>query len=161
MLLRTQSETAMDELEKQTRTERVETRLKGCGWQVTPYDPTAPQKTYAHHAVREYPTQNGPTDYALFCEGRIVGIIEAKRLSLGPQNVLVQAQRYARGISSTTFTFDGFRVPFIYSTNGEILWFQDLREQNCYSRRIWNFHTPAALGEMLERDLRGYGLQGF
>ncbi len=42
-----------------------------------------------------------------------MGVIEAKRLSLGPQNVLVQAQRYAKGIAQSAFNFDGFRVPFI------------------------------------------------
>jgi len=35
----------------------------------------------------EYPTSNGPADYALVLGQHIVGIIEAKKLSLGPQNV--------------------------------------------------------------------------
>ena len=28
-------------------------------------------------AVREYPTDTGPVDYALFVDGKIVGVIEA------------------------------------------------------------------------------------
>jgi len=145
----------MKELEEQTRKERIEKRLKDCDWLVIDYTPSTQSVSYTHHAVREYPTDSGPADYALFYEGKIVGAIEAKRLSLGPQNVLVQAQRYAKGISKSPFNFNGFRIPFIYSTNGEIIWFQDLRERNSYSRRISNFHTPNAIQEMLNRDLQG------
>lgn len=146
----------MKELEKQTRKERIETKLIECGWQIVDYSPNTPSTPYTRHAVREYPTDSGPADYALFFEGQIIGVIEAKRLSLGPQNVLVQAQRYAKGILQSTFNFDGFLVPFIYSTNGEIFWFQDLRERNSYSRKISNFHTPEALSEKLTRDFQSY-----
>jgi len=142
------------ERERQTRKSRIDAQLKEWGWEVLPYDPNVPINTYTHHAIEEYPTRSGPCDYALFHQGKIIGIVEAKRLSLGPQNVLVQAQRYARGIFDSPFNFRGFRVPFIYSTNGEIIWFQDLREENSYSRRISNFHTPEALGEMLTKNLR-------
>jgi type I restriction enzyme R subunit len=145
-----------DETEKQTRKERIDKRLVECGWQIVTYNRDTPLITYSHHAVREYPTDSGPVDYALFCERIIIGVIEAKKLSLGPQNVLIQAQRYAQGISQSNFNFDGFRVPFIYSTNGEIFWFQDLRERNSYSRRIANFHRPEALNEMLKKDLQAY-----
>jgi type I restriction enzyme R subunit len=145
-----------EETEKQTRKERIDKRLVECGWQIVTYNRDTPLITYSHHAVREYPTDSGPVDYALFYEGKIIGVIEAKRLSLGPQNVLIQAQRYAQGISQSNFNFDGFRVPFIYSSNGEIFWFQDLRERNSYSRRIANFHRPEALNEMLKKDLQAY-----
>ena len=51
-------------------------------------------------AIEEYPTENGPADYALCIGGRIVGIVEAKKLTLGPQNVLSQAERYSKGFIS-------------------------------------------------------------
>jgi type I restriction enzyme R subunit len=85
-------------------------------------------------------------------DGRIVGIVEAKKLSLGPQNVLTQAERYARGLPPGEFNFDGRRAPFLYSTNGEVIWFHDVRSPANRSRRIASFHTPAALSEMLGRD---------
>jgi hypothetical protein len=50
-------------------------------------------------AIEEYPTASGPADYALCLGGRIVAIVEAKKLTLGPQNVLSQAERYSKGIS--------------------------------------------------------------
>jgi type I restriction enzyme R subunit len=34
-------------------------------------------------------------------------IVEAKKLTIGPQNVLTQAERYARGLSGNSFDFDG------------------------------------------------------
>ena len=43
---------------------------------------------------RRIPHRNGPADYALSVGGEIVGIVEAKKLTLGPQNVLSQAERY-------------------------------------------------------------------
>ena len=49
-------------------------------------------------AVEEYETGLGPADYALVDAGRAQAVVEAKKLSVGPQGVLVQAERYAKGI---------------------------------------------------------------
>src|SRR5262249_30623094 len=46
----------------------------------------------------------------------------------------------------------GYRAPFLYSTNGEVFWFQDVRHKLNRSRKIAGFHTPDALREMLTRD---------
>jgi type I restriction enzyme R subunit len=43
-------------------------------------------------------------------------------------------------------------VPFLYSTNGEVLWFQDVRNKLNRSHKIVGFHTPDALREMSARD---------
>jgi type I restriction enzyme R subunit len=109
--------------------------------------------SYLSPAIEEYPTSNGHADYALVDNGQIFAVVEAKKVTLGPQNVLVQAQRYAQGVDDSPFNFDGFRVPFIYSTNGEIFWFQDLRRSNSRSRKVSGFHTPGALREILEKDV--------
>ncbi|MFY9982656.1 MAG: type I restriction-modification enzyme R subunit C-terminal domain-containing protein [Methanoregula sp.] len=105
---------------------------------------------YSKYALEEFPTDNGPADYALCLEGKIVAVIEAKKLTLGPQNVLTQAERYAQGISKSPFNFSGFRAPFLYSTNGEIIWFHDIRNPLSRSRTIAKFHTPDALAERLK-----------
>ena len=42
--------------------------------------------------------------------------------------------------------------PFIYSTNGKIIWFQDMRNPQNFPREVAAFHTPEALSEMLSRD---------
>jgi type I restriction enzyme R subunit len=141
------------ESEAVTRTKRIDPRLVAQGWEVVDFKPSVPLATYARHAVREYPTANGPADYALFVGGRLLGIVEAKKVSLGPQNVLVQAERYARGAAGTNFSLRGFHVPFLYATNGDETWFHDIRSAQDRSRKIADFHTPRALVEMLASDL--------
>src|SRR5262245_1113212 len=116
-----------EEQEWQTRKKRIDGRLEAQGWRVVPFDAARSVASYNHHAIEEYPTDNGPADYVLVANGRILGVVEAKKLSLGPQNVLIQAERYSRGASDTSFNFDGFNVPFLYATNGEVLWFHDVR----------------------------------
>ncbi len=66
--------------------------------------------------------------------------------------MLTQAERYARGIGDNGFNVGGVRCPFLYSTNGEVLWFHDVRHELNTSRRIAAFHTPAALRDLLARD---------
>jgi type I restriction enzyme R subunit len=149
-----------DEPEWQTRRTRIDSWLADWGWKVVPFDPARPLSDYDKHAVEEFATDSGPADYTLFVAGRILGIVEAKKVSLGPQNVLVQAQRYSKGASTNPFDFHGLHVPFLYSTSGEILWFHDIRHPLNRSRPIADFHTPAALVELLSRDCdaAGYAL---
>jgi type I restriction enzyme R subunit len=78
--------------------------------------------------------------------------VEAKKLTLGPQSALSQAERYARGLPAGHFDFRGLHAPFLYSTNGEIIWFHDIRHPFDRSRKVSAFHTPAALKELLARD---------
>jgi type I restriction enzyme R subunit len=146
------SNDAVVETEWQTRKKRIDTRLEALGWKVVPFDPRRPLSSHPQNAIAEYQTDNGPSDYALSLGDAIVGIVEAKRLSLGPQNVLVQAERYAKGLAGNPFDFRGFHVPFLYSTNGQILWFHDIRHPLNRSRPIADFHTPNALRELLGRD---------
>ena len=82
--------------------------------------------------------------------------MEAKKVTLGPQGVLTQAERYSKGFSANPIDYgEGFRVPFLYSTNGEVIWFHDIRDPLNRSRQVAAFHTPSALREMLDRDGAG------
>jgi type I restriction enzyme R subunit len=132
-----------------TRKKRIDKRLNALGWQIIPFNPAAPHSSFTKHAIEEFPTDNGPADYALFVNGRILGVVEAKKLSIGPQNVLIQAERYSRGATVSPLTFDNFHVPFLYSTNGEVIWFHDIRHPLNLSRTITDLPTPAALEEKL------------
>ena len=139
-----------DESERQTRKKRIDPLLKAAGWTVAPYQAGMDLSRFNKYALEEFPTDNGPADYALCVDGKILAVVEAKKVTLGPQNVLTQAERYAAGISGSPFNFSGFRVPFIYSTNGEIIWYHDLRNPLNRSRTIAKFHTPDALAERLK-----------
>ncbi len=138
--------------EYQTRRDRIDPQLQARGWVIAPGDTPPVPLPFASCALTEYPTTNGPADYALGDTGQLVGIVEAKKLSVSPQGVLTQAERYARGVANSPFDFRGLRVPFLYSTNGEVIWFHDVRDPLDLSRRIKQFHTPAALREILGRD---------
>jgi len=137
-----------------TRKKIIDEKLKANGWTtIVPYTDTLDLTKLHKTAVEELPTENGPADYVLFLFGQPVAIVEAKKLSLGPQNVLVQAQRYAKGLTQGIGNFNGYKVPFIYSTNGEVIWFQDLRPAISRSRQLKAFHTPTGVSEMSMTDV--------
>ena len=142
----------MADSEKTTRKKRIDPRLKAAGWLVVPCSTTSLSSHSPALAIEEFPTAAGPADYALSGERQIVGVVEAKKLSLGPQGVLVQAERYSKGLEQEPRYQGEFGVPFLYSTNGEETWFHDVREPLNRSRRVARFHTPEALQEMLTRD---------
>ena len=135
----------MGESEWKTRKKRIDPKLDAAGWRLRGKDA---------HRTEEEETANGPADYALWLDRKIVGVVEAKKVTVGPQGVLTQAERYARGIDPAiaTGSYDGLRCPFLYSTNGEVIWFHDVRHPMNRSRRVSEFHTSAALRELLDRD---------
>jgi type I restriction enzyme R subunit len=132
-----------DESERKTRRQRIDPKLDAAGWLL---------RGRAARRTEEEETSNGPADYALWLDKKIVGVVEAKKVTLGPQNVLTQAERYARGLRKESFDFEGLRCPFLYSTNGEVIWFHDVRHPLSRSRRVSRFHTPTALQELLGQD---------
>ena len=138
--------------ESQTRKQLIDPLLTASGWNVVSYDETKELKYYNNCAIKEYPTDFGPADYAFCACEKIVGIVEAKKLTLGPQSVLTQSERYSRGLSENSLNYNGFHVPFLYSTNGTEIWYHDIRNHLSRSRKISGFHTPEALVEMLNYD---------
>jgi len=106
------------ETEKQTRKERIDKRLVECGWQIVTYSRDTPLVTYSHHAVREYPTDSGPVDYALFYEGKIIGIPSAFSVKALEHRALM-AQKYER--------FRKFHISEVKERNFnlDIFWLKD------------------------------------
>ena len=140
-----------NESEWLTRKSRIDPKLALSEWPTSRYQKGVPDSGAL--AVEEFPTAHGPADYALCAGGRVVAAVEAKKLTRGPQGVLTQAERYSRGIDALPRYQGEFGVPFLYSTNGEEIWFADVRHPANRSRRVSGFHTPAALAELQERDL--------
>jgi type I restriction enzyme R subunit len=140
------------EAEWLTRKSRIDTRLKQNGWRLVPFSSELNLSALDKIAVEEFPTGNGPADYGLFVGGRLLGIIEAKKVTVNPQNVLEQAKRYARGVFAASGEWNGFRVPFLYASNGTLIWHLDTRPGKLVSRQLSDFHTPAALEERFASD---------
>lgn len=143
-----------EELEWCTRKERIDKKLREIPspWTIIPWRDGMDTSTLAAHAVEEYPTANGPADYAFFVKGKLLGILEAKKVAVGAESVLGQAKRYSRGAFSGPGNWGGYRVPFLYSSNGENVYFIDARDEKNISRKIPGFHGADALEEMLDRD---------
>ena len=67
---------ARGESESETRRTRIDPKLIEQGWETVSFDPQRPLIAYTNHAVTEFPTAEGPADYALFVAGRLLGIVE-------------------------------------------------------------------------------------
>lgn len=142
-------EVALSENERATRAQRIGPQLRSAGW---PIIGRAWPSSASPAAVVEYETVHGPADYALCKQGRVQTVVEARKITVGPQGVLTQAERYSRGINQWPRYQDEFAVQFVYSTNGEVTHFHDIRRDHNRSRSVSAFHTPTALAKMLTRD---------
>ncbi len=137
--------------EARTRKTKIDTALTAAGWTpITPYNHTTSRRLVV---LEEHPTASGPVDYALYQHNDPLALVEAKKEAIAPHNALVQALRYARDFPAGPFNFNGLKVPFIYTSNGEQIWFQDVRAPHSRSRPVARFHTPEALRDLLNRDL--------
>ena len=133
------------ESEWMTRKKRIDAKLKKLGWRVVAFSDALDLSSLDKVAVEELPTANGPADYGLFVVGKLLGIIEAKKVTVNPQNVLEQAKRYSAGVFAAVGEWDGLRVPFLYASNGTLIWHLDTRPAKRVSRPVSDFHTPEAL----------------
>jgi type I restriction enzyme R subunit len=61
-----------------TRKEFIDRRITDAGWRIVrtnEFDADKPLTAYARCAIEEYPTDNGPADYALTVNGHILGVV--------------------------------------------------------------------------------------
>ena len=147
----------MCESEAFTRKKRIDTRLTSSllKWDIIHYAKVSESTVLSAHAVEEYPTETGPADYALFVQGKLLGIVEAKKLAVGAENVLEQAKRYSRGVKQTVGEWRDYKVPFLYSSNGELIFHLDVRKKENTSYEISDFHSPQALLDKFTRNTVG------
>ncbi|GEM_PF-2904981 len=137
------------ESEWKTRKERIDRKLTSLStaWKLIQYHEGLDTSTLSGHAVEEYPTASGPADYALFVKGRLLGIIEAKKVGVNPQNVLEQAKRYAKGAFSGPGNWNGYRVHFPFPI---------LSEQQEMVRRVEALYAIADHIEKRYNKAKGY-----
>ena len=102
-------------------------------------------------AVREFPTSTGPVDYALFVDGKPVGVVEAKRDELGESitDVENQSGRYAN--SKFKWVKTDYSICFAYEATGKIVRFTDYADIKCRSRAVFSFHRPETLQKLLKQ----------
>ncbi|MBE9241441.1 MerR family transcriptional regulator [Synechocystis salina] len=133
----------------------IDQHLSSVGWEIVSMKLGIRMDRRSAHAVREYPLATGRADYALFVNDLLLGIVEAKHLSsssFNPHSALEQAKRYSKGAFDGVGNWRGYRVPFLYSSNGELIYFLDMREDTNIACQLQLFHTPQALFELLGQD---------
>lgn len=165
------------EIDEATTRVLVDDQLRAAGWEVDTIllrhsNGCRPEYGKAM-AIAEWPTRSGPVDYALFIDGRCVGVIEAKREFKDVPGRLGQSKRYARDIELSVDELPGmgpwvdggdrFRVPFLFVTNGRPyvkqlatksgIWFWDARPATGEPRALPSWFSPRDLIERLEQEI--------
>ena len=109
-------------------------------------------------AVREYQTDVGPADYALFVDKRAVGIIEAKSESWGHRITTVEEQSGGYAAAELKWVKNKEPLPFIYQSTGIITRFTNGKDPKPRSREVFNFHKPETLLDLSKQTttLREY-----
>lgn len=100
-------------------------------------------------AIREFPTSTGPVDYALFVDGNPVGVIEAKKSSVG-ENITTVEEQSARYANSTfKWINHEYEIRFAYEATDKLIRFTDYKDIKYRSRKVFSFHRPEYLRSLL------------
>lgn len=126
----------------------IDSKLEAAGWQVQDCKQINLGAAVGV-AVREYPTDTGPADYALFVNREAVGIIEAKRDESG-ENLTAAEDQTARYASATLkWRLQTAPLPFLFEATAQIIRFTDGRDPHPRSREIFHFYRPEHLAELV------------
>lgn len=101
-------------------------------------------------AVREFPTNTGPVDYALFIDGELVGVIEAKKRSFGENITVVEEQSARYATSSFKWINSDYTIRFAYEATDKLIKFTDYKDIKYRSRVVFSFHRPEHLKSLLQ-----------
>jgi type I restriction enzyme, R subunit len=134
----------------------VDRMLHNLGWSRIHYEKNLETGGLESHIVEQYHVATGIVDYALFVHGLLIGIIEVKRLTRNLELAMEQAKRYSKGSFDGVGNWRGYRVPFLYASDGEIICFCDIRNEPNLIETIPMFHTPKALIKLLNSDRSNY-----
>ncbi len=141
---------------EQKARDKIDDLLEEAGWKVQPAK-RIDFNAGLGIAVREYQTDVGPVDYALFVDKKAVGVIEAKPEELGHRITMVEEQ--SSGYASAKFKWvnNTEPLPFVYESTGVITRFTDGHDPRPRSREVFTFHRPETLQEWIGQaaSLRG------
>ena len=125
----------------------IDRQLTACGWIV---QSRAEMNLYAARgvAVREFPLETGEADYLLFVDRKAVGVVEAKPEGVTLSGVADQAAKYSVGLPNN-IPHVTLPLPFLYESTGVETFFRDERDPEPRSRRVFTFHRPEELADLL------------
>ena len=151
----------------------IDEQLRQVGWDTDSKKLRYSKGTRPQHgkniAIAEWKTDSGYIDYALFCGLKFVGLIEAKANHKNISSILdFQCKDYAKNICSADEkyligTWNDFRVPFIFATNGRNfipqfktasgIWFLDLRKPDNAPKSLRGWISPDDILKLLEENI--------
>lgn len=147
---------ATNQTPEQIARDAIDAQLRSAGWVIQAKDAITFNEGHGQ-AVREYTTDTGPADYVLFVDGQPVGVIEAKKETLGQNITTVEEQTADYSAAKLKWVQStGIPLPFLYEATGVITRFTDQRDPKPRSREVFAFHRPETLREWLTaaRSLR-------
>ncbi len=140
---------------EQIARDAIDAQLRASGWAVQAKDAVNFHECEGQ-AVREYITDSGPADYVLFVDGKPVGVIEAKKETLGHKITAVEDQTADYAAAKLKYIQPtGVPLPFLYEATGVITRFTDQRDPKPRSREIFSFHRPETLRACLAAPTPG------
>jgi type I restriction enzyme, R subunit len=149
----------LDDIREENAENIVDRILSTLGWSRIHYEKDLETSQLGSHVVEEYRVATGIVDYALFVHGLLIGIIEVKRLMGNLELGMEQAKQYSKGSFDGVGNWRGYRVPFLYSSDGENIYFCDIRDESNLVDVLPTFHTPQALIELLNSDRANYSVE--
>ncbi len=135
---------------EQKAREVIDKKLIQSGWVIQDIRELNPSASLGV-AVREFPTSTGPVDYALFIDGRPVGVVEAKKSEAGENITTIETQsaRYAQ--STFKWVKVDYKIRFAYEATDKLTRFTDYDDIKYRSRTVFSFHRPETLQRLLSQ----------
>ncbi|TFI27698.1 DEAD/DEAH box helicase family protein [Streptomyces sp. 4R-3d] len=133
--------------------ETIDRMLSAAGWQVQDRDQVNPGAAQGV-AVREFTVATGRADYVLYVDGKIVGVIEAKREGDHLSSAVEQNDRYAAGVLKEhrlAVWQQDEPFAFRYATTGAETYFINRLDPDARSREVFSFHQPETVAAWMRR----------
>lgn len=129
----------------------IDEKLLTSGWTIQDVKRLNPNAAVGV-AVREFPTDTGPVDYALFVNGTPVGVIEAKKSEEGENITTVEGQSSRYANSTFKWIKCEYKIRFAYEATDKLTRFTDYNDEKYRSRTVFSFHTIQRMYSILSGE---------
>ena len=128
----------------------IDEKLIASGWIVQDVKKLNPNAAVGV-AVREFPTDTVPVDYALFVNGTPVGVVEAKKSEEGENITTVEGQSSRYANSTFKWIKCEYKIRFAYEATDKLTRFTDYNDVKYRSRTVFSFHKPETLAALIRQ----------
>ncbi|MFG2954534.1 DEAD/DEAH box helicase family protein [Streptomyces sp. NPDC048291] len=147
---RAQSPAPLNEVQAR---KRIDAMLRKSGWLIQSKAEANPRAGQGV-AIEEFTLATGRADYVLYVDGKIVGVIEAKREGTPLSGALAQNERYAAGVLKEHAMAVWRRdepFAFRYVSTGAETYFLNRVDPHARSREVFTFHRPETIAAWMKR----------